>query len=213
MNKLEKFLRENNVWETFKRNYDSDHESNEGISFDEFILLNSNSNHALHHAFYWHLSTEGTCYWITICQKWRDYLKKEEEMSNEKEFEFKVGDRVIIEGVLKDNSNDKKYPLVLEIEGITFGTFTLDGKVFEEDEKPILKLIERPKPKLTFQFIKENLVPMKHLLVDEDGDKRLYLGFTKTGHLAVDSASFSPFNVSIWSEPYIQDWTYEEYEE
>jgi hypothetical protein len=213
MNKLEKFLRENNAWDAFKKNYDPDYTNNNGISFHEFMFLNGYNCMALRHAFSWAYNPEGIDYWNELHCKWYVYLKNEEEMNNEKEFEFKVGDRVMIEGVLEKNPNQDDYPLLLKVGDEFWKTLTIDGKLWHDDNRPILKLIERPKPKLTFQFIRENLVPMKHLLIDEHGDKRLYLGFTKTDHLAVDSASLSPFNVSIWSEPDIQNWTYEECKE
>jgi hypothetical protein len=131
-------------------------------------------------------------------------------MSNEKEFEFKVGDRVCIEGFLEPfNSND--YPFILRTKGGSI-TVTKYGNFMIGNRTPILKLIERPKPKLTFQFIRENLVPMKHLLVDEDGDKRLYIGFSRSfSHVITDNC----LSTMSWHflEEEIQNWTYDEYKE
>jgi hypothetical protein len=132
-------------------------------------------------------------------------------MTNEKEFEFKDGDRVMIEGVLEPfNSND--YPFILRTKGGSI-TVTKYGNFMIGDRTPILKLIECPKPKLTFQFIRENLVPMKHLFKTHSGEKVLYLGFTRNDKLVTDTSFASPFEILTWDEMYIENWTYEEYKE
>lgn len=64
---------------------------------------------------------------------------------------------------------------------------------------------------LTFDRIKTECEPMKHLLVDGVGDKRLYLGFNRCGELVTDcSSKESSF---CWSEYIINDWSIENYNE
>lgn len=67
-----------------------------------------------------------------------------------------------------------------------------------------------PRKPLTFERIKKECVPMKHLLVDgECGDRRLYLGFNRKGFLVTDT--YNGTCVSSWSEGSITNWTIEEY--
>jgi hypothetical protein len=130
---------------------------------------------------------------------------------NNENFEFKVGDRVCIEGVLRKGSLEGNYPFVLDIDSKNCLLLTNKGEFNKDSGEVVLKLIESPKPKLTFEFIRNNLVPMKHLLVDANGDKRLYLGFNRQGNLVTDS--FSKVNSVSWHESGIKDWTYEDYNE
>ena len=74
--------------------------------------------------------------------------------SNEnKEFEFKVGDKVKIpessqEHTLKDN-NDDTYPfriIYTDTKGyLRVSTYTLQGRIIQSHELPVLTLMERPK--------------------------------------------------------------------
>jgi len=70
--------------------------------------------------------------------------------------------------------------------------------------------INNPEP-LTFERIRKECVPMKHLLVDEAGHKRLYLGFNRRGKAVTDCAYGC--DVATWYETSIKDWTIEEYKE
>jgi hypothetical protein len=67
-------------------------------------------------------------------------------------------------------------------------------------------IIQEP---LTYATIRKECEPMKHLLVDITGNKRLYLGFTRGGSLACDCwngkglNSFEEYQVRGWKiEPY-----------
>jgi len=64
--------------------------------------------------------------------------------------------------------------------------------------------------KLTFDRIRKECVPGKHLLVEDIENKRLYLGFTRNGHLATDCRD--GILAIFWAEPSIEDWTIEPYE-
>lgn len=68
-----------------------------------------------------------------------------------------------------------------------------------------------PEPKLTFEFIRNNLVPMKHVLIDTLGRKRLYLGFNREDELVTDD--FTGWGSFTLVESTIEDWTYEDYNE
>ena len=74
-------------------------------------------------------------------------------------FQFQVGDRVKIEGVLEYNcSFNNEYPLAFWI-GDRRLTFTLDGKYTQAD-KGTLQLVERPKPKVAeYKVLYEDTVP------------------------------------------------------
>lgn len=69
--------------------------------------------------------------------------------------------------------------------------------------------LNNPKP-LTFERIKNECVSMKHLLVDKNGDKRLYLGFNREGFLVTDT--YTGHGSFIWNEKDITNWTIEPYE-
>lgn len=69
--------------------------------------------------------------------------------------------------------------------------------------------LNNPKP-LTFERIKNECVSMKHLLVDKGGEKRLYLGFNRTGSVVTDNKSC--WDGVAWNEQDIADWTVEPYE-
>lgn len=77
----------------------------------------------------------------------------------------------------------------------------------------ILEAVEHiNKPEiLTFERIKSECVPMKHLLVDTDGGKRLYLGFNRSGHLVTDFST--GVGDSSWQEDAVKNWTIEEYKQ
>jgi hypothetical protein len=84
MTKLEKFLRENNAWEAFKKNYDPDYKFNKGKSFVEFMFLTGNDYRGLHAAFSWASAPEMGDYWSELYCKYRDdYLNKENEIKKE----------------------------------------------------------------------------------------------------------------------------------
>ena len=68
-----------------------------------------------------------------------------------------------------------------------------------------------PHKPLTFERIRKECVPMKHLLVDGTGRKRLYLGFNREGKLVTDF--FDSLGCCAWGEPRIANWTIEEYRE
>ena len=70
--------------------------------------------------------------------------------------------------------------------------------------------INKPEP-LTFERIRKECVPMKHLLIDEVGYKRLYLGFNRAGYLVTDHESGSSANDCC--EYRVKNWTIEEYKE
>jgi hypothetical protein len=65
---------------------------------------------------------------------------------------------------------------------------------------------------LTFERIKKECVPMEHLLVDEQGDGRLYLGFNRDGKLVTDHYTGSSSSSFDWRhEDYIKNWTIKPY--
>jgi hypothetical protein len=68
-------------------------------------------------------------------------------------------------------------------------------------------IIQEP---LTFATIRKECEPMKHLLVDQEGNKRLYLGFSREGWLVTDDCK-GRTSVS-WIEGFIKDWKIEKYE-
>jgi hypothetical protein len=74
-----------------------------------------------------------------------------------------------------------------------------DGEVFEKEPEP-----------LTFERIRKECEPMKHLLVDNHGDKRLYLGFNRRGFLVTDWST--GHYCADWEEYKIKDWKIEKYE-
>lgn len=62
--------------------------------------------------------------------------------------EFKVGDRVKIEGILESNDSSMSYPLKLQLNnGSSMMIFTSKGELFI-DSGIVLNLIERPKVKV-----------------------------------------------------------------
>lgn len=63
--------------------------------------------------------------------------------------------------------------------------------------------------KLTFERIKKECEPMKHLLVDERGNERLYLGFNRYGSLITDAVNGEA--CGFYHEYEIKDWTIKEY--
>lgn len=70
-------------------------------------------------------------------------LVKTKEMEHK---EFKVGDKVYVEGVIKYIDNDPHYPIDVEYPKGRIDSFTIDGR-FGEEEAIILKHIEElPKP-------------------------------------------------------------------
>lgn len=75
--------------------------------------------------------------------------------------------------------------------------------------KQAVEEISKPEP-LTFERIKKECVPMKHLLVDDSGDKRLYLGFNRVRTLVTDG--YSNIGSTCWSECEVKNWTIEPYE-
>jgi hypothetical protein len=64
--------------------------------------------------------------------------------------------------------------------------------------------------KLTFDKIRQQCVPMKHLLVDGCGVKRLYLGFNRNGSLVTDTSAGD--GSTSWREPWLESWMIEPYE-
>jgi hypothetical protein len=58
--------------------------------------------------------------------------------------------------------------------------------------------------KLTFEKIRKECVPMKRLLVDEEGEEWLYLGFSRKGKLVTDS--YGAYGTAIWLENEIGNW-------
>lgn len=63
--------------------------------------------------------------------------------------------------------------------------------------------------KLTFEQIRKECEPMKHLLVSDNGAERLYLGFNRFGHLVTDGRCGQ--DCVDWKEGEIKDWTIKEY--
>ncbi len=73
----------------------------------------------------------------------------------------------------------------------------LASEILEEDWEPVVET-------LTFERIKKECAAGKSLLVDEHGDTRLYLGFTRKGDLVTD---FCDGTCGIhWSRPQIKNW-------
>ena len=71
------------------------------------------------------------------------------------------------------------------------------SEILKEDWEPFIQ-------PLTFEKIKRECVAGESLLVDEDGDARLYLGFNRNGTLVTD---FRDGTCGIhWSRPQIKDW-------
>lgn len=66
-----------------------------------------------------------------------------------------------------------------------------------------------PHKPLTFERIKKECVSGKQLLVDKKGNKRLFIGFNRSGGLTTDDAY--GYRCIPWSEAEIKDWTIEEY--
>lgn len=67
------------------------------------------------------------------------------------------------------------------------------------------------KKPLTFERIKKECVSMKCFLIDRDGEKRMYIGFSRRGLLITDS---SVGDIAVtWKENDIKDWTIKEVEE
>lgn len=72
-------------------------------------------------------------------------------MSNEKKFEFKVGDVVEwggVRGKVYAGLSSLVHPVMCEFENETVASFTYDGKYMDWHKEPSLKLIERPKKKV-----------------------------------------------------------------
>lgn len=70
--------------------------------------------------------------------------------------------------------------------------------------------INRPEI-LTFERIKKECVPMKHILVSSEGDERLYLGFNRSGYLVTDFSDRR--GCASWAKEHITDWVIKEYKE
>ena len=64
---------------------------------------------------------------------------------------------------------------------------------------------------MDFKTIKETCESDLHLLVDEGGDKRLYVGFTRGGSLVTDREDDAELP-TYWTESEIESWTIEPYE-
>jgi hypothetical protein len=64
--------------------------------------------------------------------------------------------------------------------------------------------------KLTFKEIREKCKSGEHLLVDEVGDKRLFLGFDRTGEYLV-ADSYDGVGASAYADHLIEKWTIEPY--
>jgi hypothetical protein len=79
-----------------------------------------------------------------------------------------------------------------------------DGLFLREDGYFI---VQEP---LTFATIRKECEPMKHLLVDKNGNKRLYLGFTRSGRVATDN--YASAGCTSWTEIEVDGWTVEPYE-
>jgi len=67
-------------------------------------------------------------------------------------------------------------------------------------------IIQEP---LTFDRIRKECEPMKHLLVDGE-KRRLYLGFTRNGSLVTDHCKGA--GAALWIEDEIKKWKIEKYE-
>ncbi len=81
--------------------------------------------------------------------------------------EFKVGDKVSIEGILSDNK-DNYYPLELTFEHLASSlSFTKDGKLHLKDKEPVLKLIERPR---TSKYVEISDVDFESIIEDYKQD-------------------------------------------
>lgn len=139
-----------------------------------------------------------------------------------REIEFKKGDKVFCirngHGVVIEIRNNS-HPVQARFHD-TINEYKADGKEYKEDAHPILfhsakeaseyfAKVAEEEGKLTFEKIRKELVPMKHLLIAEDGRKRLYLGFSREGNLILDR--YDGHGCSIWGEYTVKDWTYEEY--
>lgn len=64
--------------------------------------------------------------------------------------------------------------------------------------------------KLTFDYIRKNCKSGEHLLVNNNGEKRLYLGFNRNGALITDCSNQKGSN--SWEKEEIENWTIEKYE-
>lgn len=62
MNKLEKFLKDNDVYEQFMDNLDYEFEKLTGY-------------YAIHYAFIWKNSSEGHRFWRDIAEKWKEEVR------------------------------------------------------------------------------------------------------------------------------------------
>jgi hypothetical protein len=60
---------------------------------------------------------------------------------------------------------------------------------------------------LTFERIKKECISMKHFLIDQNGGKRMYLGFTRPGLLVTDQRDGA--GTSCWTEFEIKNWKIE----
>ena len=77
-------------------------------------------------------------------------------------------------------------------------TLLFVNEILKEDWEPIVE------PPLTIERIKKECVAGESLLVDEDGDTRLYLGFNRNGTLVTDLPE-GTYSVH-WSQNLIKDW-------
>jgi len=55
-----------------------------------------------------------------------------------------------------------------------------------------------------FDEIRKNCTPMEALFISNSGEKRLYLGFTRTGKLVTDCAK--GYRAVVWDEEEIKNW-------
>lgn len=116
------------------------------------------------------------------------------------------------EAIEKAEKLDKSGCLTVDIEGhrynynipdIKNSSYTISMRAAVSDQWDVLGL--------TFETIRRECEPMKHLLVSADGKERLYLGFNREGRLITDN--YSGESSLNWLEISITNWAIKKIQE